>query len=85
MILHRVIFVVALVGFMAMAGPAGCDREPLVSADIPPLDHTVSLEGADHMPGLDDPVANCRDCHGSELRGGENGEPSCFVCHGPVW
>ena len=25
---------------------------------------------------------NCAACHGADLRGGANGEPSCFLCHG---
>ena len=27
----------------------------------------------------------CRRCHGSDLQGGEAGEPSCYTCHGQNW
>lgn len=50
-----------------------------------PADHTLRKGGALHAPGLNDPVQNCATCHGAALRGGANGEPSCFRCHGEVW
>jgi hypothetical protein len=48
-------------------------------------DHTVRRGGAFHRSGLNDPEQNCVQCHGADLRGGDNGEPSCFLCHGEVW
>ena len=50
----------------------------------PPADHTVSKDGAKHKPGLNDPLSNCIDCHGSDLRGGDTGV-SCYECHGEKW
>jgi hypothetical protein len=47
--------------------------------------HTVSKGGVAHAPGLNDPAQNCATCHGADLRGGANGEPSCFSCHGKKW
>jgi hypothetical protein len=50
-----------------------------------PADHTVSQGGRFHAPGLANPQVNCASCHGQNLRGGTNGEPSCYMCHGEVW
>ena len=49
-----------------------------------PEGHTVNKNGAFHKPGLDNPLANCVECHGADLRGGTSGV-SCFRCHGQVW
>jgi len=43
--------------------------------------HTVSLGGVGHGPNYCFPYQNCTSCHGSNLRGGSNGEPSCLKCH----
>lgn len=50
-----------------------------------PDGHTVSRDGVLHMTGLGDPVANCTGCHGADLRGGAEGQPSCYRCHGEKW
>lgn len=63
---------------------SGCGSDPASPSDAPP-DHTVRRDGVAHMPGLQSPEANCASCHGSDLRGGPEGEPSCFSCHGRVW
>ncbi len=49
----------------------------------PPADHTIREEGFLHMPGLKNPMQNCVDCHGEDLRGGI--APSCYTCHGREW
>lgn len=66
--------------------PLGCDDDddPIRPSDSP-ADHTVNRDGIGHAPGLEDPGVNCTDCHGVDLSGGDNGEPSCFACHGQVW
>lgn len=46
--------------------------------------HTVNQEGANHAPGLKNPLANCVSCHGSDLTGSGNA-PSCYSCHGQEW
>ena len=51
--------------------------------DAPP-DHTVSKGGIMHKNGLENPEANCVQCHGSDLRGGTAGV-SCYQCHGKKW
>jgi hypothetical protein len=55
------------------------------SSNLRPADHTVSQSGRFHAPGLANPQENCAGCHGQNLRGGANGEPSCFLCHRQVW
>ena len=74
-----------LVALVAVA-PLGCDDDDEVTGPSnAPANHTVSQEGVRHLPGLRDPAANCVACHGADLRGGNNGEPSCFTCHGQKW
>ncbi|TNF32250.1 MAG: hypothetical protein EP329_10825 [Deltaproteobacteria bacterium] len=48
-----------------------------------PDDHTVNEGGVYHKPGLQNPTANCTECHGSSLQGGRG--PSCTSCHGVKW
>lgn len=50
-----------------------------------PADHTNVKGGAAHGPGPGDATVNCVACHGADLRGGTNGEPSCYTCHGQKW
>ncbi len=68
----------------AAVGVSACDGDPTLPADAP-AGHTVNKDGVAHRPGLTDPMANCTQCHGAELTGGEDGEPSCFSCHGQKW
>ena len=49
-----------------------------------PADHTVNKGGFMHKSGLENPEANCVQCHGSDLRGGTSGV-SCYQCHGKKW
>ena len=50
-----------------------------------PEGHTDVKGGAAHAPGSNNPLVNCISCHGPTLEGGDDGEPSCFSCHGRVW
>ena len=63
----------------------GSDDTSPVGTNPPPPNHTVSQSGRLHAPGLCQPQQNCASCHGDDLRGGSNGEPSCFQCHGAEW
>ncbi len=47
--------------------------------------HDQNLGGAMHASGYCSPLQNCSSCHGPDLRGGSNGEPSCYQCHGTLW
>ena len=47
--------------------------------DDRPSTHTVALGGVSHAPGYDNPLVNCKGCHGSSLQGGSG--PSCYNCH----
>ena len=85
-VLSRKIGVFGLVALVAVA-PLGCDDddEGPTGPSNAPSSHTISQDGVRHLPGLRDPAANCVACHGADLRGGNNGEPSCFTCHGQKW
>ena len=61
-------------------GPSGPGTPP---AGAP--NHTLRVGGAYHLEGHRDPETNCVLCHGADLRGGDQGEPSCFSCHGREW
>jgi len=50
-----------------------------------PANHTVNMEGQWHAPGLQSPEGACTTCHGADLRGGMDGQPSCYSCHGKKW
>jgi len=47
--------------------------------------HTINFDGHHHAPGYCQPLQNCAQCHGSNLRGGTSGEPSCYECHDAKW
>ncbi len=47
--------------------------------------HDVNINGVMHAAGYCSPQQNCASCHGADLKGGANGEPSCFQCHGALW
>jgi hypothetical protein len=53
--------------------------------DNAPEGHTSVRGGVAHAPGLNTPLQNCTQCHGVDLTGGNDGEPSCFTCHGEKW
>ena len=65
---------------VAALAAGGC-KSP--ASNTPPAGHTVSKSGVFHKPGLTDPLANCVQCHGADLRGGSG--PSCCSCHGQKW
>ena len=67
------------------AGLAACDDDDDYGPSNAPADHTVSQDGVRHLSGLRDPENHCTGCHGTDLRGGENDEPSCYQCHGQEW
>lgn len=61
-----------------------CEKEEGPSGYNPPADHTISQDGYMHKSGLNDPLTNCVDCHGADLKGGSVGV-SCYQCHGQKW
>ena len=63
---------------------AACGEDATAPQNAP-AGHTVVKDGIAHAPGLMDPVGDCTACHGADLRGGTNGQPSCFSCHGQKW
>ena len=47
------------------------------------IQHTISRDGNLHASGS--PTTVCINCHGADLHGGYNNEPSCYKCHGKKW
>lgn len=70
--------------FASILSLAGCSDSSTAPSDAPE-GHTVVKSGVAHAPGLTNPVTNCTQCHGADLRGGAEGQPSCFSCHGEKW
>ena len=71
---------------IALAGAAmACSPSNPTLPEGAPASHTVVRGGVAHMDGLYEPSNNCARCHGHQLTGGTNGEPSCFECHDRVW
>lgn len=80
--LRRARVVLLLLG--VVLGAAAC-ADSVTAPENVPADHTVRQGRAFHRSGLSNPTVNCTSCHGADLRGGTNGEPSCFSCHGRKW
>ena len=78
---------VLLVAVLLVGTTLACsdDDDDITGSGNAPASHTVNEDGVRHLPGLMDPQANCTACHGADLMGGNNGEPSCFSCHGQEW
>jgi hypothetical protein len=68
-----------------LASLLGCGDDDVTEPSSAPSSHTISEDGVRHLEGLQEPIINCTGCHGSDLRGGDDGEPSCYSCHGPEW
>lgn len=47
--------------------------------------HDYSIGGVAHARGAQHPQRYCTDCHGDDLVGGTELEPSCYQCHGKTW
>ena len=47
--------------------------------------HTAIVENIAHGAPMLKPDRYCKDCHGVYQPGGEQGQPSCFQCHGQYW
>jgi cytochrome c553 len=70
---------------LAILALGACGDDDGNDAGPAPDGHTVSKDGVLHMSGLNDPLNNCTGCHGADLRGGDEGQPSCYRCHGVKW
>ncbi len=78
----------ALVAGLLLTGCGTTDTlpaDPAGDSNELPASHTDLEGGVAHMPGKSNPTTNCVSCHGQDLRGGDDGEPSCYSCHGRVW
>lgn len=49
------------------------------------VQHNSSEEGVRHASDKERPQRDCAPCHGANLRGGYNSEPSCYKCHDDKW
>lgn len=78
----RLSILILLVVIITLTG--ACNLFSPNSSGNAPEGHTVNKSGTFHKAGLDDPLTNCVQCHGSDLRGGSAGV-SCFQCHGQKW
>lgn len=76
----KTLFLGTVAGFSVFA----CSSSTTAPENLP-ADHTIRQGSALHAPGLNNPEANCTTCHGADLRGGTEGQPSCFKCHGQKW
>ncbi len=63
---------------------SSCQKSTDLPKYSPPSDHTISKNGSIHKIGLDQPLTNCINCHGSDLKGGTSGV-SCYDCHSKKW
>jgi hypothetical protein len=75
---------------LLLAGLACLNKDPYRageggSASLKLLPHNMMLGGTGHADGMCDAINFCSACHGANLQGGTNGEPSCTKCHGVVW
>jgi hypothetical protein len=62
----------------------GTEPEPEVVVEVEPeatgpAGHSEDNGGVMHKPGKNDPLDNCTQCHGAQLKGGAG--PSCYTCH----
>lgn len=76
--------VAALAVSVILLAATGCGDDPVAPGDAPE-GHTVLVDGVAHAPGLNTPGTSCASCHGADLRGGAEGQPGCFTCHGRKW
>jgi hypothetical protein len=87
-----------LAGVFLVALVLSCDGFfPTQSKPDVPRDHTRSISGVMHKPGLRDPLDSRNGCmtaacHGDDLQGGvavvsgrRVAVPSCYQCHGALW
>ncbi len=74
-----IMFPLALSGLLL----AGCSSKTAPSNA--PGSHTSKIGGVYHLPGFTDPNEHCVACHGANLEGGTNDEPSCTSCHDQLW
>ena len=81
----RTLALTTLLAFCFAGGFTACSDDNGSGPEDTPASHTVIKDGVAHAAGLNDPTQNCTQCHGADLRGGTDDEPSCFACHGQQW
>lgn len=77
------VLTIAINGLLWIIVSHGCSLEERKSREI--RGHTVKFDGVEHGFAAAKGPRYCQLCHGPKLEGGQNGEPSCFQCHGLNW
>jgi DnaJ-class molecular chaperone len=80
---YRLVLFVFLLMSLGCKNPLDSNSSNNSSNNVP-ADHTTSVHGVNHKPGLNNAATNCTSCHGSDLKGGTAGV-SCYQCHGKKW
>ena len=78
--IHRRSPFILLVFFQMMFGCSLSEPEPRELRG-----HTTIVEGIPHGGMLHRGARYCTHCHGANLTGGIEGQPSCYRCHGENW
>jgi len=74
---------VLLLGSLALVAFIACSLEENKGRHI--RGHHDLIAGIMHAYPAAKAPRYCKDCHGSQLVGGANAEPSCYKCHGEHW
>lgn len=82
---QRIRTIAALITMLFFAVSVGACGDSSTAPDTAPQGHSVIKDGVAHMPGLETPTNGCVQCHGDDLMGGTDDEPSCYACHGKKW
>ncbi len=61
----------------------GCSVEKPQTVEI--RGHFLDYDGVAHAAPANKALRYCVQCHGNQLEGGINDEPSCLKCHGENW
>lgn len=72
-------FLLSLVSACGGSSPVADVVEDYGDVGVGHEGHTNLVGGIWHMPGNEDPDANCVGCHGDNLQGDTG--PSCYTCH----
>ena len=72
-----------LLAILFLASLSSCSLEP--DGLRPIRAHTVDFGGVAHAVPMLKGERYCQLCHGENLVGGSEGQPSCFQCHGKRW
>jgi hypothetical protein len=79
-----ILLIASLSGTVFLLFFHSCSTEESTLSEI--SGHKLNIDGVAHGYGADHADRLCQNCHGVELRGGEETlAPSCYQCHGQNW